>query len=335
MIDDPYVDPATGVLVNLLGLTDAEALASSEAQYVALGLHELDQRPLPGDYDVAHLQAFHRHLFGDVYPWAGDFRTVNIARSASFGDWRHIRTYLDQVFADLARENHLAGLGRAEFVRRLAHYLGEVNAAHPFREGNGRTQRGVLPPARPRGGVELALGERERRGERGGQRDEPDGRQQSTRSPARPRRGATNQHLNRARRGSQTESLAGARDLEGVESLLDCSHLDRVLAVDRREPWQVERRLGDPGLLVKSLPDAECRFVPGRAGDHLGERFGGVERAIRVEDHRHVRAAPPGHGDVGVVADGAGFEDGDAEVDGVALVAVAGDRQPSSTRSAT
>lgn len=66
---------------------------------------------------------------------------MNIARSASFGDWRHIRTYLDRVFADLARENHLAGLGREEFVRRLVHYFGEVNAAHPFREGNGRTQR--------------------------------------------------------------------------------------------------------------------------------------------------------------------------------------------------
>jgi cell filamentation protein len=66
---------------------------------------------------------------------------VNIARSASFGDWRHIRTYLDQVFVDLARENHLVGLARQELVRRLAHYCGEVNAAHPFREGNGRTQR--------------------------------------------------------------------------------------------------------------------------------------------------------------------------------------------------
>lgn len=66
---------------------------------------------------------------------------MNIARSASFGDWRHIRTYLHQVFADLAAENDLVDLDREEFVRRLAHYLGEVNAAHPFREGNGRTQR--------------------------------------------------------------------------------------------------------------------------------------------------------------------------------------------------
>lgn len=141
MTEDPYVDPSTGVLINLLGLSGGEALAHAEAQYVAVGIHELDQRPLLGDYDVAHLQAFHRHLFGDVYPWAGDFRTVNIARTESFGDWRHIRTYLDSVFADLAAEDHLAGVSREDFVHRLAHYFGEVNAAHPFREGSGRTQR--------------------------------------------------------------------------------------------------------------------------------------------------------------------------------------------------
>jgi cell filamentation protein len=141
LTNDPYVDPDTGVLVNLLGFADPVALERSEAEYAALGMAELDIRPLVGNYDVAHLQAFHRHLFGDVYPWAGDFRTVNIARTALFGDWRHIRTYLDHVFADLRAEQRLAGLSLDAFVPRLAHYLGEVNAAHPFREGNGRTQR--------------------------------------------------------------------------------------------------------------------------------------------------------------------------------------------------
>jgi cell filamentation protein len=139
--DDPYIDRDTGVLVNLLGLSDADQLQAAETDLAFARAELLELHPLPGEYDVAHLQAFHRHLFGDVYPWAGDFRTVNIARSASFGDWQHLRTYLDQVFADLASEHHLAGLDREEFVRRLAHYLGEVNAAHPFRDGNGRTQR--------------------------------------------------------------------------------------------------------------------------------------------------------------------------------------------------
>lgn len=141
MTEDPYVDPSTGVLINLLGLTDGEALARSEAEYVTLGIYELDQHPLPGAYDVDHLQAFHRHLFGDVYPWVGDFRSVNISRSAPFGDWRHNGAFLDQVFTELATERQLTSLDRNAFVRRLAHYLGDVNAAHPFREGNGRTQR--------------------------------------------------------------------------------------------------------------------------------------------------------------------------------------------------
>lgn len=141
MSDDPYVDPDTGVLINLLGLTDADELSVVETDIVIARIHQLRSRRIPGVYDVAHLQAFHRHLFGDVYVWAGDFRTVNIARTAAFGDWRFARPYLDQVFADLAAENHLEGIDAEVLVGRLAHYIGEVNAAHPFREGNGRTQR--------------------------------------------------------------------------------------------------------------------------------------------------------------------------------------------------
>jgi cell filamentation protein len=139
--DDAYVDPDTGVLINLLGASTARQLEAAETELTFARAEQLERLPLQGDYDVPHLQAFHRHLFGDVYPWAGDFRMVNIARTAAFDDWRHIRTYLDQVFADLAAENHLAGLGHDAFVQRLVHYLGEVNAAHPFRDGNGRTQR--------------------------------------------------------------------------------------------------------------------------------------------------------------------------------------------------
>ncbi len=141
MNDDPYVDPDSGVLLNRLGLRDPHELILAEADIVTARLFQLQLRPLPGAYDVAHLQAFHRHMFGDVYPWAGDFRTVNIARSTLFGDWRHVREYLDQAFVDLAEERHLRGCPPDVFTTRVAHYLGEVNAAHPFREGNGRTQR--------------------------------------------------------------------------------------------------------------------------------------------------------------------------------------------------
>jgi len=76
-----------------------------------------------------------------VYPWAGVLRTVDIARTIPFAHWQHVRSYLDGAFDRLSAEDHLRGLDRDAFVLRLAHHLGKVNAAHPFREGNGRTQR--------------------------------------------------------------------------------------------------------------------------------------------------------------------------------------------------
>lgn len=81
-----------------------------------------------------------------MYPWAGEIRTVSIARTANdvFCLPRHIETFAADVFGQLAAENGLRGLTRQRFVERLAHYYGEINALHPFREGNGRTQRAFL-----------------------------------------------------------------------------------------------------------------------------------------------------------------------------------------------
>ncbi len=141
MAEDPYLDPAARVLRNRLGITETDALARAEADVVTARVYRLLRRRLEGGYDLDHFRAFHRCLFGDLYDWAGDLRTVNIARSVSFGHWRHIERYLDLVFLELADEGHLQELDRHDFIRRLAHYLAEVNAAHPFREGNGRTQR--------------------------------------------------------------------------------------------------------------------------------------------------------------------------------------------------
>jgi cell filamentation protein len=101
----------------------------------------LGNTTLSGSYDLTHLQAFHREIFGDVYPWAGEIRVVGIARSDPFCLPQHIETYSADVFGGLAKERYLRGLRRHRFLDRLAHYLAEVNAIHPFREGNGRTQR--------------------------------------------------------------------------------------------------------------------------------------------------------------------------------------------------
>ena len=94
---------------------------------------------------MAHLQSLHKHLFQDVFPWAGEFRLVNISKgSSTFGLVMHIHGALEEMLAKLKTEGFLKGLTPVAFAARAAFYLGEVNAIHPFREGNGRTQREFL-----------------------------------------------------------------------------------------------------------------------------------------------------------------------------------------------
>ncbi|HEY2947399.1 MAG TPA: Fic family protein [Micromonosporaceae bacterium] len=138
---DPYVDPVSGVLRNVLGVTDVARLREIEAGVAHAATTLLITQALPGRYDLPHLCAFHRRIFGALYPWAGEIRTVAIAKTDMFCLPQHIKAYAADVFAQLAKERHLAGVPRDLFVARVTHYYAEVNAIHPFREGNGRTQR--------------------------------------------------------------------------------------------------------------------------------------------------------------------------------------------------
>jgi cell filamentation protein len=92
-------------------------------------------------YDLPHLREIHERIFGDIYEWAGQIRTVGIAKGAMFCLPQYIDSSAAIIFRELHGEDCLRGLRRDAFVGRLAHYLGEVNALHPFREGNGRAQR--------------------------------------------------------------------------------------------------------------------------------------------------------------------------------------------------
>jgi cell filamentation protein len=105
-------------------------------------LLELQEMPIRGSFDSAHLQAIHRYIFQDVYPWAGEIRSVNISKpNALFPPPEHLRPALDSLFAELSRKNQLRGLSAEPWACRAAYYLGELNAIYPFREGNGRAQR--------------------------------------------------------------------------------------------------------------------------------------------------------------------------------------------------
>lgn len=136
--DDPYCYKGTFVLKNRLGTRDAEVLEAFELEMSSLRADE----PLPaGRFGPAHYRAIHRHLFQDVYSWAGKYRTV---RTAKGGNWfcfpEHIAREMDRLFARLAGDNRLRGRSAEAFIEGAANFLGELNAIHPFREGNGRAQ---------------------------------------------------------------------------------------------------------------------------------------------------------------------------------------------------
>jgi cell filamentation protein len=95
-----------------------------------------------GRFNTAHLKAIHRRIFQDVYAWAGQFRTVNISKGGHpFGVAGFVELALNDLLEKLSAENYLKALDPKVFSSRAGFFLGEINAAHPFREGNGRTQR--------------------------------------------------------------------------------------------------------------------------------------------------------------------------------------------------
>jgi cell filamentation protein len=144
-VNDSYVDPASGVLKNKLGITDEKILEAIEADFVTARLFELSQSPLTVPFNSVSLQTIHKRLFSDLYEWAGIYRTVDIAKGTSrFANFKHIEALVNTVFVDLQRDNFLKNLNKHQFSQRAAYYMGELNAIHPFREGNGRTQRELI-----------------------------------------------------------------------------------------------------------------------------------------------------------------------------------------------
>jgi cell filamentation protein len=139
----PYLDPATGFLRNEVSAITQQEIDLASAELLPGRLEDLAKIPIPCTGDKAHLQAIHRVLFDGVFDWAGQFRTTTDIDKlgTDFVPAVEVETAIDQVFAELAAENLLRGLPREQFIARLAHHYARLNQIHPFREGNGRTQR--------------------------------------------------------------------------------------------------------------------------------------------------------------------------------------------------
>jgi cell filamentation protein len=136
VFDDPYCYKGTTILKNKLGLRDSALLESFELEMTTLRAGEASPR---GKYDQLHYRRVHHHLFQDVYRWAGKYRTVRTSKAGNpFCYPEYIEREMDRLFATLVQS--LAAENSDQFVHHAARFLAELNAIHPFREGNGRAQ---------------------------------------------------------------------------------------------------------------------------------------------------------------------------------------------------
>ncbi len=144
-------------LKNKIGADTDTELQRIEADYVVFRRLQINLGFGPkGHFDAEHLKAFHRHLFQDVFEWAGHTRNEPVKLSdgtvateaflhksegKGFLIGPQITVALDRVGRAIEQANYLHGLSRAEFSHQAADIMADLNAIHPFREGNGRTQR--------------------------------------------------------------------------------------------------------------------------------------------------------------------------------------------------
>jgi len=142
---DPYFDESIGDLRNLLGAKSPKELKDLEPQIVFANEVELESIRISRTNDLTELLLIHKQLFKGVYDWAGQIRTVDIKKNAKGAEFflvvSKISDAANYVFTELAKEKYLQGLSTEECVKRLSYFYDQLNFIHPFREGNGRTQR--------------------------------------------------------------------------------------------------------------------------------------------------------------------------------------------------
>lgn len=135
----------TAVLINKLNIRDEAELEKIEAEFVSARSVQWEIAPRVDTFSFAHYKAVNRFLFGDLYAWAGQARKVNISKKGTnFCPANQIKSRAGQIFARLKRKNLFKDLAMPEYIAEIVDFYCATNDLHPFREGNGRTQRVFL-----------------------------------------------------------------------------------------------------------------------------------------------------------------------------------------------
>ena len=155
--DYTYTDSKTGVLRNLANVTDFDTLVLIESGAVTKRIAELQTNPIKIK-NSSTLLDIHKYLFQDIYSWAGKIRTVEISKGGKpFFPLSHFRNAFMFIDSLIAEYKKIDRKDKARLSHKLAEILDNINYLHPFREGNGRTQREFLRLLAKEKGLSLNL----------------------------------------------------------------------------------------------------------------------------------------------------------------------------------
>lgn len=146
----------TTCLINKFGIRDEKQLAVIESHITIAKISILQQNPIEGNFDFEHYKAIHRFIFEDLYEWAGIPRTVDISKKGTFFVVaKNIDEIATACFERLKNQNYFKNLNMNDFVEEITDFYCVTNNLHPFREGNGRTQRVFLSQLALNAGYEM------------------------------------------------------------------------------------------------------------------------------------------------------------------------------------
>lgn len=132
-------------LINKLDIRDEELLANAEAKITVAKMALLEETPISDKFDFDHYKAIHKFMFEDLYDWAGQIRIVDISKKGTvFCKAEKIEELANNCFDRLILNKCYVGLPFDEFVDEIVDFYCVTNMLHPFREGNGRTQRAFI-----------------------------------------------------------------------------------------------------------------------------------------------------------------------------------------------
>lgn len=154
---------------NKLDIADYEEFEKISRLYTQGRALELIKQPIKGNFDYKHLKKIHEYLFQDVFAWAGMDRADlglltrfgKMGKNGEITDFvpgKSLKYYAKEIFDDLKKQNYLKNSKNInEFSQNLGNFLMELNALHPFREGNGRTTRIFINELAKNAGYKLDL----------------------------------------------------------------------------------------------------------------------------------------------------------------------------------